>query len=115
MAFWASHDVKQNNEFEQQLTILKGSKLVAELNGKEISYENVIQAVEAISDRAEISIKKHYKDVSKWYESVQPVHDKFSTKVYCDDERLSLGGSGVRFPAVDVRAFENEIPFFQFG
>ena len=112
MAFWGNHDVKKNSEFEQQLTILKGSKLVTELNGKEISYENVMQAVEAISDRAEISIKKHYKGVIKWYESVQPVHDKFSTKVYCDDARLSLGGSGVRFPAVDVRAFENEIPFF---
>ena len=58
MAFWGHHDVKQNNEFEQQLTILKGSKLVEGLNGKEISYENVMQAVEAISDRAEISMMK---------------------------------------------------------
>ena len=53
----------QDTEFEQQLTILKGSKLVEELHGKEISYENVMQAVEAISDRAEIYMLKYYKDV----------------------------------------------------
>ena len=102
----------QDTEFEQQLKILKGSKLVEELHGKEISYETVMQAVEAISDRAEIYMLKYYKDVIKWYESVGLVRDKSSTEIYCEDERLSLFSAGVRFQAVDVRAFENEIPLF---
>ena len=80
-------------------------------NVPEISYDTVMQAVEAISDRAEIPMLKYYKEVIKWYESVGIVRDKSSTEIYCEDERLSLLAVGVRFQAVDVRAFENEIPF----
>ena len=88
---------KQNNEFEHQLTILKGSTLVEELHGKEISYDTVMQAVEAISDRAEIPMLKYYKEVIKWYDSVGIVREKSSTEIYCEDERLSLLAVGVSF------------------
>ena len=76
-----------------------------------ITYEHVIQAVGAISDRAEVSMLKQYAHVIKSFESAD-LGDKFSTELYCDDVRLSLPSPGVRFPAVDVREFEAQIPYF---
>ena len=69
-----------------------------------------MQAVEAISERVAIFTSEKYTNVKR-FESAAPVHDKFSTPIYRDDTRLSLPAAGVCFPAVDVRAFETEIPF----
>ena len=111
VAFWGYHDETQNRKFDQQVTILKGARLIKELNRKAITYEHVIQAVGAISDRAEVSMMKHYADVIKEFESAV-LGNQFSTELYCDDIRLSLSAPGRRFRAVDVGAFEKVIPSF---
>ena len=108
MAFWGYHDETQNRKFEQQVTVLKGARLIKELNGNAITYEHVIQAVGAMSDRAEVPMMKHYADVIKKFESAV-LGNKFSTELYCDDIRLSLSSPVRRFSAVDVSAFEKLI------
>ena len=110
MAFWGRHETKQDEQFARQIKILRCSKLVKELNGQAITYDHVMQAVNCMRESGKVPMLKKVAG-AKRFESID-LHGLFATSIPCQDKPLCLPAAGVRFPAVDVRAFEKEIPSF---
>ena len=109
-AYYGSHDESDRAKIEQQLTILKGSRLLKEINGKEVTFETVCEAITAVNHRCVGMLEKHY--AMKWVTSSKEVA-KYGTALYCEHDALSLRAPGIKFAAIDVKMIEAEedIPF----
>ncbi len=101
LAYWGNHDESANAKLSQQMMILKGATLYEEMRGKKITFDTVLQAVDILAERAEIELAHRLGDRVSWVTS-QPV-GKFSTKLYCEDQRLSLPFAGKRFQVFSTK------------
>ena len=109
IAFLDRHETKQDEQFARQIKILRCSKVVKELNGQAITYDHAMQAMNGMCERGTVPMLKKVAGVKR-FERIY-LHGRFATSIPCQDKPLCLPAAGVRFPAVDVRAFEKEIPF----
>ena len=111
LAYWGNHTESENAKFSQYLTILKGSALFKEVDGKEITYAHLLSALEGLSNRNELSmIKRLGKEVVVYKDSVDV--SKFGTPIYCENHTLSLPRPGTRFAVFDVDLYKADIPSF---
>ena len=109
-AYYGSHDASDRAKIEQQLTILKGSRLLKEINGKEVTFESICEAITAINSKCVGMLETHY--AMKWITSSKEV-ERYGTPLYCEHDALSLRAPGIKFAAIDVKMIEaeEEIPF----
>ena len=87
----------QWRQLEQQINILKACMLVKEIGDKEITRELVLAALERLNVQAEINLARLPGVVTL---NAKDPTDKFGTKIYCEDHRLSSQRPGLPYRAL---------------
>ena len=97
----SKHTDRQVN-LEKQIQLLKGMTLVKKIGYQEVTHDVVLKAIDALNKECEDALGKMVNVVR--LRSAEPETSwQFSDRQhYCEDERLSIAGSGTPFLALAV-------------
>ena len=86
-------------DLELQLGLLKTALLLTELNGKEVTKERLLEAIQKLNDEASGRLGQILP--TETYRAQDP-KSKSSVPIYCEDPRLSLECPGLSYKAFQL-------------
>ena len=95
---------------ENLLQFLKGATALQYLGDKPITKENLLQVIQTANTEVERKFSKGVREVVALTSRVPPQADLdyYNCRVVCEDTRLSLNASGVKYLAVDLQGTKVE-------
>jgi hypothetical protein len=98
----------QGTDLEQKIIFLKGVQMLRQLNGKPVTKENILELLEASTERVTAKLMRCIPQYMRMVESkdASSVHNR---KIYCEDHRLQLNTAGIRYACIDVNLMPEEV------
>ncbi len=98
---------------EGKIQFLKGCQMLRQLQGREITYDHIIQVINEVNDRATKKLTKALKE-TRVVTAVDPSSNEklWNYKVYCENTTLSLSTPGTRYHCIDTKMSTQHIEEF---